>query len=144
MAKKTHTLKVEEEYDFLLWSIFCSHRDYQICSELHQKLDLNFERLEDLEIKLEKKGSTGLFPIFHFMNSDEEHYFIISNKCQNGLFMPELKQVDYFLLIKNYSRYTGMEELTKKISKIENINSVMEMDPSKLKSADNFLMIEYS
>ena len=144
MTKKTFTLDFREEYNFLLLGVFCSYRDYKLCTELNKKLDLRFERIEDLELKLEKKGSTGLFAIFHFMNQDEEHYFLISNKGSNGLFVPELKQVDYFIMIKEFSRDTKQEELSKQISDIKIVSSVMEIEPGKLKSADNFLIVDFS
>jgi hypothetical protein len=144
MAKKTFTLDFQEEYDFLLLGVFCSYRDYRLCYELNKTLDLRLERMDDLELKLEKKGSTGLFPVFHFMNTDGEHFFLISNKGSNGLFVPELKQVDFFVLVKEFSRYTNADDLLKAIGKIEIVSSIIELEPTKLKSADNFLMVEYS
>jgi hypothetical protein len=78
------------------------------------------------------------------MNTDGEHFFLISNKGSNGLFVPELKQVDFFVLVKEFSRYTSADDLQKAIGKIEIVSSIIELDPTKLKSADNFLMVEYS
>ena len=143
MAKKqTFTLDYQEDYDFILLGIFCAYRDYRLCFEIDKLLDLSLERLTDIELKMEKKGSTGLFPVFLSTNVDDEFYFIIGNKGNNGHFIPELKQIDYFLKIRNFSRYTKAEDLVKKIKTISIVSSVIEIIPKELKSAENFLIVE--
>ena len=142
MAKKLITLQFEEDYDFLLLGIFCAYRDYKLCYEINRHLEVSMERLSDLELKMEKKGSSSLFSIFSCTNTDDENYFIISNKGSNGHFLSEMKQVDYFLMIRNYSRYTNITDITKRISELKIVSVVTEMDVTQLKSAENFLMVE--
>lgn len=143
MAKKiVQFLDFETEYDFLLLGIYCAYRDYRICFELNIALELSFEKQDDFEIQLEKKGSTGQFPIFLAENNDEEQFFVIGNKGNNGLLIPELKQVDYFLLVRNNSRYTTSQILIEKIKSINIVSSVLEYFPDELKSGDLFLYIE--
>jgi hypothetical protein len=143
MAKKqTYTLDYQEDYDFILLGIFCAYRDYRLCFEVDKILDLSLERLKDVELKMEKKGSSGLFPVFLSTNVDDEYYFIIGNKGSIGHFIPELKQIDYFLKIRNFSRYTKPEELIKKLKTISIVSSVIELNPEEMKSAENFLIVE--
>ncbi len=142
MAKKLITLQFEEDYDFLLLGIFCTYRDYKLCYEINRQLEVSMERQADLELKMEKKGSSSLFSIFSCNNADDENYFIINNKGSNGHFLSEMKQVDYFLMIRNYSRYTNITDITKRISELKNVSVVTEMDVTQLKSAENFLMVE--
>ena len=143
MAKKfVQVLNFETEYDFLLLGIFCAYRDYKLCFELNNALEISFEKQDDFEIQLEKKGSKGQFPIFLAENLDGEDFFIVGNKGSNGLFIPELKQTDYFLLVRNYTRYTTPETLIEKIKPIKIISSVVNYNPEELKSGDLFLYIE--
>jgi hypothetical protein len=143
MAKKVvQVLDFVTEYDFLLLGIYCAYRDYKLCFELNKVLELSFEKKEDFEMQLEKKGSSGQFPVFFAENIDEEEYFVIGNKGNNGLFIPELKQVDYFLLVRNYSRYTTTDSLIENIKPIKIISSVLKYNPVDLKSGDLFLYIE--
>ncbi len=141
MAKR-FTLDFEDDYDYVLIGIFCSYRDYRLCFELNGTLDLNLARQPDLELKLEKKGASSLFPVFWFRSDDTEDFFVVGNKGSTALFIPELKQVDYFLLVRNASRYTSAEQLTKKLREIEIISSAVELKPADIKSADHFLLIE--
>ena len=143
MAKKqTYTLDYQEDYDFILLGIFCAYRDYRLCFEVDKILDLSLERLKDVELKMEKKGSSGLFPVFLSTNVDDEYYFIVGNKGSIGHFIPELKQIDYFLKIRNFSRYTKPDELIKKLKTISIVSSVIELNPDEMKSAENFLIAE--
>lgn len=143
MAKKVvQFLEFETDYDFLLLGIYCAYRDYRICFELNHALELSFEKQDDFEIQAEKKGSIGQFPIFFAENNDGEQFFVVGNKGNNGLLVSELKQVDYFLLVRNNTRYTTSEILTEKIKSITIVSSVKEYFPIELKSGDVFLYIE--
>ncbi|MFN5346558.1 MAG: IPExxxVDY family protein [Bacteroidota bacterium] len=143
MAKKVvQFLDFETEYDFLLLGIYCAYRDYRLCFELNLALELSFEKQDDFEIQVEKKGSAGQFPIFLAENNDGEQFFVIGNKGNNGFLITELKQVDYFLLVRNNTRYTTSELLTEKIKLINIVSSVQEYFPDELKSGDLFLYIE--
>jgi len=140
--KQTFTLDFKPDYDFLLLGIFCAYRDYKLCAELNRHLQYNFEKLPDLEIRPDNRGSSYLFPYFFYLNEDEEEIYLISNKGNKYFFIPELKQCDYFLVIKNQSRYTTVEELERKIRFISIVSSTFEIEPSELKSAENFLFLE--
>ena len=67
---------------------------------------------------------------------------MVGNKGNNGLLISELKQVDYFLLVRNNSRYTTSQILIEKIKSINIVSSVLEYFPDELKSGDLFLYIE--
>jgi hypothetical protein len=143
MAKKVvQFLDFETEYDFLLLGIYCAYRDYRLCFELNHALELSFEKQDDFEIQLEKKGTSGQFPIFMAENNDGEQFFVVGNKGNNGFLISELKQVDYFLLVRNNTRYTTSQILTEKIKSINIVSSVQEYFPDELKSGDLFLYIE--
>lgn len=143
MAKKqTHTLDFTPDFDFVVIALYCAYRDYKLCADLNKTLGYSLEKKPDLEIKMGKKGTTSHFPYFLFLTEDEEEIYLISNKISNHLFIPELKQVDYFFVIKNLSRYTDLDQVLKNISSIKIISSAQELDPTEIKSAENFLMLE--
>jgi hypothetical protein len=140
--KQTFTLDFVPDYDFIVIGIYCAYRDYRVCFELNRVLNLGLVRKDDLQIHLEKKGSSGEFSWFFQLNDDEEEYYLVSNKGTHGYFIPELKPTDYFLVIKNPSRYTQPEDLERRIRFVAIISSTVEIDPHELKSAENFLLLE--
>ncbi len=143
MAKKhTFQLDYKPEFDFLLLGIFCAYRDYRLCSELNRHLQIELEMQNDLELRLDNRGSTGRFPYFFYLSEDEEEFYVVSNKGSKSFFIPELKQCDYFLIVKNQSQYTIPEDLERKIRFISIVSSTQEINPHGLKSAENFLYLE--
>ena len=143
MAKKqTFTLEFVPDYDFIVIGIFSAYRDYRVCFELNRVLNFNLVRQDDLEIRLEKKGSSGAFAWFFQLNDDEEEIYLVANKSSNGFLIPEFRQTDYFLVIKNPSRYTSVEDLESRIRFVAIISGTTPVDPSSIKSAENFLLLE--
>jgi hypothetical protein len=143
MSKKVLTLEYEEEFDFLLLGIFSHQRDFQVCHEINLQLSADLERQDEFTLQLEKKGSTGLFTVFQYKTENEEEYFLISNKGVNGHFISSQKHIDFFLLIRNQNRYTIIEEIIKNLRRSKIISSVIQMEPNTIKTADNFLFVEY-
>jgi len=140
--KQTFTLEFVPDFDFIVIGIFCAYRDYRLCFELNRVLNFNLVRQDDLEVRLEKRGSYGAFAWFFQLNDDEEELYLVANKGNNGFLIPELRQTDYFLVIKNPSRYTTVDDLERKIRFVAIISSTTPLDPGTLKSAENFLLLE--
>ena len=81
-----------------------------------------------------------LFSIYHF-NSDEngtESYFI-ANKGTDGYLVPEMKEADYFLMIKNYIDENELDSLVSSLNKIPEVVAAVKIDPKKVKSRENLL-----
>ena len=144
MAKKVLTLDYQEEFDFLLLGIISPYRDYQICHEINKVLGTDFERQDDFILQLDRKGSKGVFSVFQFRSEDDEDFFLLANKGNSGLFISTLKHIDYFMMLRNHSRYTEINDLSRKLKTLNLITSVLILDPPSIKSADNFLYIEYT
>lgn len=142
MAKNILNFDVDDHLDFDVIGIICAFKDYRLCFEINQLLDINLQRVNDLELTLEKKGSTGLFSLYQYSSIDNEQFFLISNKGNNTWFVPEQKHIDYFMMIRNRAFFTELNTLMKKLKNIPLINSIIIIDAVKLKSADHFLYIE--
>ena len=141
MAKKILKLDVAHDYDFLLLALICSYKDYFLCFELNQQLKLKLKRDKDLELTTKQK-SKNIFSNFYFSNAFSEHYRVINNKGNGSAFIPEMKTIDYFLIIKNLNHKKSVDAIINQIKKIEIISGVYELDPNELKSGENFLIVE--
>jgi hypothetical protein len=142
MAKKFLRFDAADHMHFSLAGIICAHKDYRICYEINSRLGLDFKKAADLELNLEKKHSTAFFSIFQYFNTDEEEFYLLSNKGNNALFIPEQKHIDYYFLLRNITPFTEFQKLMAQLKEITLISSVISIDPSSLKSADHFLYIE--
>jgi len=142
VSKKVIKLDVPVEFDFVLLAVISSLKDYRLCFELNKKMKLKFIRQSDLELK-DARHNRCEYTFFRCRNSKtHEEIILILNKGSNGVLIPEMKNVDYFMLIKNQP-FDAIEKIVKAMNEIDNIGGVYELDPSELKSAENFLMFEY-
>src|SRR5258705_8415825 len=118
MAKKILKFELKTEFDFLLLAVICSYKDYRLCFELNQQLKLKLKRENDFEL-LDKKRNRNIISNFYFPSPDNEQFRVINNKGSSGEFIPEMKTIDYFLLIKNLNQKKSVDDLIAKIKKIE-------------------------
>lgn len=126
----------------MLLAVISSLKDYRLCFELNKKLKLKFIRQTELELK-DQKQNRSEYTYFRCPNAKtREEIILILNKGSNGVLIPEMKNVDYFMLIKNQPADV-IEKLIAGMNQIDNIGGVYELDPTELKSAENFLMFEY-
>jgi len=133
-------LEIEYDYDFVLIGI-CSHeKDYRICWALNNKLGFDLKKTEELEIKEKKLAEPSLFSMYAYENAEQyTAYYVIANRSQNGLLVPEQKQVDYFLVVKGTMTDEQVDELVKQLRETSLVLTAYEIDPNQLKSKQNLL-----
>ena len=139
MAKLT--LDWEATFDFDLIGISSHLPNYRLAFFLNKYLELDFHRsAKDIEITLNKEKTLSSFAIYNYDN--EEDYLsmsCINNKSATGIFIPELKQTDYLLLVWGSYQNKDVSELNKKIATIPNVLMSKVIDPESLKSKNNLL-----
>ena len=101
MTKKVLRLDFESELDFLLVGIVSGHKDYRICYELNSILKIRMSRQPDIELSAGRPGSRTIHSCYHYSRGEHEAYHLVSNKDIEGTgnFIPEIKNIDYFLII---------------------------------------------
>ncbi|MBK7390432.1 MAG: IPExxxVDY family protein [Bacteroidetes bacterium] len=143
MSKKILKLDFEQEYDFLLIAVLCGFRDYRFVFELNETLGINLCRMDDIVLPAGKPGSSTRHSHFIAEGNDQETYHVISNrdKAGTGFYIPELKNIDYFILISG--AYSGIDaaDFIKLVRSIELVSGAYEADPFELKSAEAFLLL---
>ncbi|MFM7021430.1 MAG: IPExxxVDY family protein [Flavobacteriales bacterium] len=138
MAKLT--LDFEPEYDFLLAGISCHMKDYRFIWALSKHLGIEFFRNDDFELIVDKAKNKSKFSLFSF-EDEENHtsYFILANRGDAGILIPEMKQIDYFLQIRGPLDEDDLEKIISKIKKMSGVLTAFSIDPYSLKSGTNLL-----
>lgn len=135
------TLKFEIDLDFVLIAITTSLKDYRTCYLINKHLDFNFTKSPDLEIDLLQGGGPVFFSIYHdHWDASETDFYFIANKGSDAYLVPEMRKVDYFLMIKNYIDDTDLDKLLTDLNKIQEIVAAVKIDPKKIKSRENLLL----
>lgn len=157
-----HTLKIEYDYDFVLIGISSHAKDYRLCWALNNVLEVEFTKIESLEINT-KKDTPSFFSLFKYENEDEFiEYFVLANWSENkmfeakeytlfakkgkessstehGILIPEQKQMNYFFVIRGEFEDDKVEEIMKKIKSIDVVLTAVEIDVAALKSKKNLV-----
>ncbi|TWR28309.1 IPExxxVDY family protein [Mucilaginibacter achroorhodeus] len=133
-------LKFEIDLDFVLIAITTSLKDYRICYYINKCLNFNFTRVDDLKLDSGNYGNEMLFSFYNYSweNTETDFYFI-GNKGTEGYLVPEMREADYFLMIKNYIDDEDLENIISCLNKIPEIVAAVKIDPKKIKSRENLL-----
>lgn len=132
------TLKYELDLDFVLIAITSQLKDYILCFKLNRQLHINFSKTDDLSI--DTIIATSHFSMYHYQIPESEtNLYLLTNKGDEGYLIPEMKTIDYFILIRNYISLEELEELIERINKMPEVVAAIEVDPKRLKSKENLI-----
>lgn len=134
------TLKFELDLDFVLVAITAQLKDYMFCYKANKQLGTNFSKIADLELPYNDDEDPFYFSrYFYLMAESDTELYILANKGTEGFLVPEMKKVDFFLLIQNYIHEEDLKEIINGLNKIPEVLVAVEVEPKKLKSKENLI-----
>ena len=140
MGKKVHKLIFNPEYDFFLAGLSSHENDYRISWALNNTLEIGLKKSDDHSIIDNKYPEPLTFSRFtHDDNDSMLSYRLLSNRCQDGFLIGEMKNIDYFLIIFGELNKTFVNKLLKKVNELSMVNTAFQINPNKLKSRQNLL-----
>lgn len=134
------TLKFEPDLDFILIAITVPLKDYRFCFKLNKQLNREFYRIDELELQFNMDEEPFYFSRYYYQNkTTENEFYLLANRGSEGFLIPEMKTVDYFLLIYNFYDEEDLQQLLTQINRIPEVLVAAEVDPRKLKSRENLV-----
>ncbi len=139
---KKAKLQIEPAFDFELLGIVSPIREYRMAWLVNQELELNLVKADDLE--LEFLNAEKLEIAQYFLSLPHGFIQLLKNKAINSTqqlayLIPEQKNLDYFLLVKDETEELDLINFVKKLSRNPLVQSIVRIDISKLKSKENLL-----
>ena len=141
---KVSKLNIEYDYDFDVYGLTSSIKDYKLAWLVNNATDLQLSRVEDHHIENEP-NSNFAFSNFIFKTSHNiirllgnKSYKAETLRVQTYL-IPELKHFDYLLLKQGIGMEDFDERFITKIKEINGLDYVLKIDISQLKSKNNLL-----
>jgi len=139
--KKTK-LFVEPTFDFELLGLVSPVKDYKMAWLINRDLNLDLVRSEDVQIEF--LSSPRLEISQYFLSLPHGFIQLLKNKALNtsqqlAYLIPELRNLDYFLLVQDQTHQTSITTFVEQLTKNPLIQSVVKLDVSKLKSKENLL-----
>ena len=141
MSKKK-LISLEERFTGILWAIVAPVKEYQLCWNINKVLGFDLKRADDVELINKKRNRTSVFSFFKSASDiDKWQVFMMSNKHLGEFLIPEVKQADYFLIIRGEVSDSRESELFAKLKGIQVIQLIVKLNFDQLKSKAN-LMVE--
>jgi hypothetical protein len=141
-TKKIHKLKIDEHFPFHIIGISCHENDYRLIWAINTGLQLSFVKASNLKVKV-KQGKIVEFSRYFFEDEMLQYnYYIISNICPESILIPEYRTIDYFLFIKGSFSEGFIEEITRKLKKIEIISAVFIINVNSVKSIKRLMHLD--
>lgn len=129
------------DYDFKLIGICSQEDDFKLCFALNKALELDFERVHDIELIHGKQKNQLNFSCFFFHDSEYEcDYFLMSNRTASGYLLPEHKTIDYLLRIAGESDHIDASSILQKIKSMPQVLTAIAILPEETKSIENILV----
>jgi hypothetical protein len=135
-------LLVEHQYDFDLLGLVAPIKDYKMAWLINNSLGTKLVKTDDFELDLTNQATLKISKYFQ----EKEHGFVqlLKNRSHgegsNSFYLvPELKMMDYFLLLQDYTFEMDLNHYIENLSQNQFIQTVVRLDISKLKSKDNLL-----
>lgn len=136
-----HRLYVDFDFEFTLICIISSLKDYRLCWAINRALNIQLARQDDVEISNEKKRQEAFFNLFRYEDEiDFLHYYFIANKAAGAFLLPELKRVDYLLMLRGDAAEDKKEEILRQLKKLAGIETLFAANPAELRSKENLIL----
>ncbi|MDF9796686.1 hypothetical protein OKW21_001949 [Catalinimonas alkaloidigena] len=134
-------LQVSIPCDFDLLGIVTPAREYKLAWSLNQSLGLKLAKSQDLVINF---VNDRCIIISNFVFATSHCTFrLLKNKALSGsasdFLLPELKNLDYFLLIKNESDTFELDSYVSRLPTIDAVQSFTTINVNNLDNKENLL-----
>ncbi|HOE05279.1 MAG TPA: IPExxxVDY family protein [Bacteroidales bacterium] len=138
---KKKTLKFQPEYDFKLLGAVSSSSDIRFVREIKLITGLEMIRNGYHEIYNEKSPDSQKFFLYECPENDEiVSIYVVGNKSEAGFLIEELRNIDFFVVIKGTDRMDFASELMKNLKSNPVVQALFDIDPEKLASKQKLLM----
>lgn len=139
--KKTK-LFVEPIFDFELLGLVSPVKDYKMAWLINRELDLNLIKSDNIQIEFLSAPQLEISQ--YFLSLPHGFIQLLKNKALNtsqqlAYLIPELRNLDYFLLVQDQTQQTSISTFIDHLAKNPYIQSVVRLDISKIKSKENLL-----
>jgi hypothetical protein len=130
MAKKVILETRSEPILFTLFGISCHLKDYRLSYYLNQSLELSLAKMDDF------MGYS-----FYFCRDEDcyNSYYLLGNRGQEAILLPDLKQTDFILLVEGPFKKVQKEYLLEKTRAIQNVLTAFEVRFATIKNYEVML-----
>ncbi len=122
---------------YSLLGLVCGLPDFRVTHFINQYGSFDFKKYRNFSLSQENETS---FSWYYFSYEELRHdYYLIQNKADTAMLMPELRDFDYLLLMYGNITAQYIDQLITSLRKIPYVTAVFELNLNKLKNGDLFI-----
>lgn len=141
MRLKKHKLSVSIDEDYCLLGIVSDEPDYKLCWLVNQQAGTSFARADDLKIFSKKLNVEQQVSLFILEDENRMLTFrMIVNRTSEGYFLPELKNIDFFLHIQGEIVPDDIKEVIRMLNAIPAIRMCVPVDLGKVREREKLVL----
>ncbi|MFA6261680.1 MAG: IPExxxVDY family protein [Bacteroidia bacterium] len=137
---KRHYLESTFDNEFILFGLSAAERPHRLAWLMNTQLHYGFERKDDM-VLISKEKQESFFCRFDYLDEiNRLQYYLLGNKDENLQLLPEIRNIDYVLMIKGALEYFRKKPFISAIRHLESIQLITEIDHYTLKSQHNLVI----
>src|SRR5690554_5550595 len=139
---KKSTLQITPQYEFDLLALVAPLTEYTMAWLINRQMGINL--INGKDVRMEFLKQPDLLISQYVLKKEHGFIQLLRNRSYVhdglvGYLIPELKYVDYFLILQDYTLETDINSYIENLSASNLIQNVVKLDISKLKSKENLL-----
>tara|TARA_Y100000589_G_scaffold195573_1_gene184890 strand:+ start:1574 stop:1990 length:417 start_codon:yes stop_codon:yes gene_type:complete len=132
-------LDFDFDFDFDLFGISSHVSNYRLAWGINKMFEIDLERADDIELSFDLENN-GSFSFYRFNDTDSyKTLHLLSNRCESGYLIPELKQIDFFIQYWGAMSTDELSSFKYELRKIPSVLASIHIDPKKLINRNNLL-----
>ncbi|HYG53104.1 MAG TPA: IPExxxVDY family protein [Flavobacteriales bacterium] len=140
MAKFTLDEDDDALVDFLLIGISSHAKIYRLCWSLNQVMRLKLANTnKPIEIIDNRKKIKLVFDVYNYPDEETRiDFYLMPNKHANGFLLPELKHIDYLMMLKE-NLLVNTDDVIGKLRLSDQVLTAFEINTQEVRSIENLL-----
>ena len=134
-------MKVDHPFHYdgvLLFAIASAESDLRVCLTLNQTLGINLSLTDDLDVTIKKAVVSFRRYMYESDEGIDKYNFFINWNGANYL-VPELKKIDYVLMVQSEGSLSGIEKSVIRLKLLKEFTAIYKVDHITLKSFDRLI-----
>lgn len=125
---------------YQLLGIVSQLKDYSLALFINQSIEIELKKYKDMVLIDSENNRLGFSWYFYKDKQIQYEIYLISNSSKSVKLFPSKKEMDYFILLKNYpDKEIITAEILPQIRNIQNVLAVFKLDLNDIKNADLFI-----
>jgi hypothetical protein len=140
---KTFKLEVEYDYDFDLFGLVSSSKEYKLAWSLNKSFNIRLIKQQDLNYDFFNKGRLVISNYLHMTEHRTIRLFrnksVDLSTLKKPFLVPDIKEYDYIIQITGAENAASQQELLTRFKLVPLIQYVKKFDPNSLKFKENLM-----